>query len=167
MLGNDNNYLILMRHAKTIPHNSNIDDWERNITEHGIYQANLSAKFLMNNSNIIPQLIISSTAKRAIQTAEIVATSLNLSNNIILTKDTLYYGDLNSYLDTIYQVDDDIRKFMIVGHNPTISMLAALLTNNKVDMMKTATILGIEILSKRWLNFDLKHKNTLFFFSPD
>lgn len=167
MLGDDTNYLILMRHAKTIPHSSDINDWDRYLTEHGIYQAQISANFLLNNSNIIPQLIICSPAKRAIQTAEIVADTLNLPNNIIIPKNSLYNNDLNSYLDTIYQVDDDIRKLMIVGHNPSISMLAALLTNSEVNSMKTATILGLEIISKRWLNFDLKPKNTLFFFSPD
>lgn len=167
MLGDDTNYLILMRHAKTIPHSSDINDWDRYLTEHGIYQAKNSANFLLNNSNIIPQLIICSPAKRAIQTAEIVADTLNLPNNIIIPKNSLYNNDLNSYLDTIYQVDDDIRKLMIVGHNPSISMLAALLTNSEVNSMKTATILGLEIISKRWLNFDLKPKNTLFFFSPD
>jgi phosphohistidine phosphatase len=167
MLGDDTNYLILMRHAKTIPHSSDINDWDRNLTEHGIYQAQISANFLLNNSNIIPQLIICSPAKRAIQTAEIVADTLNLPNNIIISKNSLYNNDLNSYLDTIYQVDDDIRKLMIVGHNPSISMLAALLTNSEVNSMKTATILGLEIISKRWLNFDLKPKNTWFFFSPD
>lgn len=167
MLGDDTNYLILMRHAKTIPHSSDINDWDRYLTEHGIYQAKNSANFLLNNSNIIPQLIICSPAKRAIQTAEIVADTLNLPNNIIIPKNSLYNNDLNSYLDTIYQVDDDIRKLIIVGHNPSISMLAALLTNSEVNSMKTATILGLEIISKRWLNFDLKPKNTLFFFSPD
>jgi phosphohistidine phosphatase len=167
MLGDDTNYLILMRHAKTIPHSSDINDWDRYLTEHGIYQAQNSANFLLNNSNIIPQLIICSPAKRAIQTAEIVADTLNLPNNIIISKNSLYNNDLNSYLDTIYQVDDDIRKLMIVGHNPSISMLAALLTNSEVNSMKTATILGLEIISKRWLNFDLKPKNTWFFFSPD
>jgi phosphohistidine phosphatase len=167
MLGDDTNYLILMRHAKTIPHSSDINDWDRYLTEHGIYQAKNSANFLLNNSNIIPQLIICSPAKRAIQTAEIVADTLNLPNNIIILQKSLYNNDLNSYLDTIYQVDDDIRKLMIVGHNPSISMLAALLTNSEVNSMKTATILGLEIISKRWLNFDLKPKNTWFFFSPD
>lgn len=167
MLGNDSKYLIIMRHANAIKHNPAISDFQRDLTERGITQASLSANFLTDNTHFIPQLIISSSAKRALHTAEIVADKLNLPYNIIVIKDTLYSGDLNAYIDTIYQVDDEISKLMILGHNPSISMLSYLLTNNEVNKMKTASMLGIEIINNKWLNFDLKPKKTLFFFSPE
>ena len=52
--------------------------------------------------------------KRVLHTAEIVADKLNLPYNIIVVKDILYSGDLNAYLDTIYQVNDEISKVMIL-----------------------------------------------------
>jgi phosphohistidine phosphatase len=167
MLGNDSKYLIIMRHADAIKHNPAINDLDRDLSEQGITQASLSVNFLANNPHFIPQLIISSNAKRALRTAEIVVDKLNLPYNIIVVKDTLYSGDLNTYLDTIYQVDDEIRKVMILGHNPSISMLSTLLTNNEVDKMKTASMLGIEIINNKWLSFDLKPIKKLFFFSPE
>lgn len=167
MLGNDSKYLIIMRHANAIKQNPAISDFQRDLTEQGITQASLSANFLANNPHFIPQLIISSSAKRALHTAEILADKLNLPHNIIVFNDTLYSGDLNAYIDTIYQVDDEISKLMILGHNPSISMLSYLLTNNEVNKMKTASMLGIEIINNKWLNFDLKPKKTLFFFSPE
>jgi len=167
MHGNDSKYLIIMRHANAIRHNPAISDFQRDLTEQGITQASLSANFLANNPHSIPQLIISSSAKRASHTAEIVADKLNLPYNIIVVKDTLYSGDLNAYLDTIYQVDDEIRKVMILGHNPSISMLSTLLTINEVNKMKTASMLGIEIINNKWLNFDLKPIKKLFYFSPE
>jgi len=90
-----------------------------------------------------------------------------LPYNIIDIRDTLYSGDLNTYIDTIYQVDDEISRLMILGHNPSISMLSYLLTNKEVNKMKTASMLGLEIMNNKWLNFDLKPKKTLFFFSPE
>ena len=92
---------------------------------------------------------------------------MNLPYNIIVVKDTLYSGDLNAYLDTIYQVNDEISKVMILGHNPSISMLSTLLTINEVNKMKTASMLGIEIINNKWLNFDLKPIKKLFYFSPE
>ncbi|HNQ20225.1 MAG TPA: histidine phosphatase family protein [Bacteroidales bacterium] len=167
MLGNENKFLIIMRHANAIKYNPALSDFQRDLTEQGIHQANLSANFLANNPHLIPQLIISSSAKRALHTAEIVADKLNLPYNIIDIKDTLYSGDLNTYIDTIYQVDDEISRLMILGHNPSISMLSYLLTNKEVNKMKTASMLGLEIMNNKWLNFDLKPKKTLFFFSPE
>ncbi len=167
MLGNDSKYLIIMRHANAIKYNPALSDFQRDLTEQGINQASLAANFLANNPYFIPQSIISSSAKRALHTAEIVADKLNLPYNIVVIKDTLYLGDLNAYLDTIYQIDDNITKLMIIGHNPSISMLSNLFRNNEVDKMKTASMLGIEIINNKWLNFDLKPKKTLFFFSPE
>ena len=46
-------------------------------------------------------------------------------------------------------------------------MLSYLLTNKEVNKMKTASMLGLEIMNNKWLHFDLKPKKILFFFSPE
>ena len=70
MPGNSKRYLVLMRHAKALPHNFHTNDRERKLSEEGEKQAKLSAEYLVT-INFIPQLIITSSASRALQTAKI------------------------------------------------------------------------------------------------
>ena len=165
MPGNSKRYLVLMRHAKALPHNFHTNDRERKLSEEGEKQAKLSAEYLVT-INFIPQLIITSSASRALQTAKIVSEILNLSNNIIITNDELYYGDIDAYFYQIYKVDNNVKKLMLVGHNPVIAMLAAMLTDYSINKMKTASLLGLEMFSDTWADFDQKTKKITFLFTP-
>jgi phosphohistidine phosphatase SixA len=55
---------------------------------------------------------------------------------------------------------------MLVGHNPVIAMLAAMLTDYSINKMKTASLLGLEIFSDTWADFDQKTKKITFLFTP-
>ncbi len=61
----------------------------------------------------------------------------------------LYDGSPDSYLDLLRQTGEDIPAILLVGHNPTISMLGSALSGNALSMIP-ATLLVIDLEIERW-----------------
>ena len=70
-----------------------------------------------------PDVIFSSTATRALDTAKIICDSLNLSRTKVSPIEHLYLADLNELLKTVQDVDYAAKRIMIVGHNPGLEDL--------------------------------------------
>ena len=64
--------LYLIRHAKSSWDDHDLSDFQRTLNNRGLKDAPLIVKFLKGN-NIVPDLIITSPAVRALSTAEIFA----------------------------------------------------------------------------------------------
>lgn len=76
--------LFLIRHAKSSWDDPNKDDFDRPLNERGKRNAPFMGK-LLKKENILPDLIISSPAKRAIATAKIIADETGYPKNKIHT----------------------------------------------------------------------------------
>ena len=76
--------LLLLRHAKTSDNNASISDDMRPLSDSGKYDVYKMSKFLKNNK-LIPSLIISSSAKRAKDTSNLLAESIGYNKDILLS----------------------------------------------------------------------------------
>jgi phosphohistidine phosphatase len=114
--------LILLRHSKAESYGS-VQDFARELTPSGRKKAGSAAKQILKKG-LTPQLIVSSGAKRALQTAQIVAQSLGLDTDSILVDDEIYHMRGVDFLPLVNALPDSLQTVLIVGHNPAISEAA-------------------------------------------
>jgi len=111
--------LILLRHSKAGQTNKKIlDDHERTLTEKGRDLCENIASYMKNN-NYNPDLIISSSSIRTVETSELIIESANLSSKLIVEQ-KLYLAHQNELFKTVQNIDESIETAMIVAHNPGI-----------------------------------------------
>lgn len=114
--------LLLVRHAKSSWDEVALPDRERPLSERGKRDAPLMGERLARDG-VKPDLILSSPACRALSTARLIAAALDYLADI-LVDDRLYACDAKTLLGVIAELGDDLKRVMIVGHNPELTELA-------------------------------------------
>ena len=120
--------LYLIRHAKSDRSLAEISDIDRPLNERGYADAH-KMSLIFKNKNIIPDIIISSPAIRALSTALIFCRTLKLDPKTIEINQQLYDTSVKEYLRCITQTDNKFKTVFLFGHNPTITNMANELTN--------------------------------------
>jgi phosphohistidine phosphatase len=121
--------LVVIRHAKS--EQSGPSDFERQLTDRGIVDSAEAGQWLANRG-IEPDQALVSAAVRTMQTWEAIneAGGWDLEGT---PEDSLYEAGTESALDLIRETEDLIRTLVVVGHNPTMASLAALLDDGNGD----------------------------------
>lgn len=140
--------LLLLRHAKSLEKETlSVPDKMRPLTDRGKHDIYKMTKFLKNNK-LIPSLIISSSAKRAKDTSNLLAESIGYDKNIHLSE-LLYGTDANYYIHVISEIADNIDILLLVGHNPILENLIELITNELI-IMETCSLVHILLPIATW-----------------
>lgn len=139
--------LLIYRHAKTEERKGDMKDFDRTLIERGQKDAKKIGKTLKEKS-IMPDLIISSSAKRAVETTSVTAKSLDYFGTIE-EREELYSTDPVTYYDVIASVADTINTLMIVGHNPEIEEFLEDITGYPVEA-KTANLFRMSLPISHW-----------------
>src|SRR5664279_4412504 len=79
----------------------------------------------------LPDLILSSTARRTVETADLVTDRLPKSQQIDYVE-ALYLAEPREILAAIRAVPDAVKTLMVIGHNPGMEQLAASLSREPV-----------------------------------
>ena len=137
--------LLVMRHAKSDWNADYGRDHDRPLNERGRRSARIMG-MVLNGEGLAPQHVTSSTAVRARTTVELAAESGAWAAPITLDE-SLYDGGVDAALEVISGAPD-VETIMVVGHQPTWSMLVKSLTAEPADM-KTATVAVIELDTDR------------------
>lgn len=114
--------LMLIRHANS-KWDFNTNDFERPLSEQGFMEATELCESL-RLINLVPSHVVTSSAKRALTTAQIFAASFGVPNKKIETIPALYHADSKTLLATINELSDEHDFIALIGHNPGISVLA-------------------------------------------
>ena len=130
--------LIIIRHAKSDWEDKNLDDFQRPLNERGLRNAPLMGQRL-KQKNLIPDLILSSPASRAISTATIIAQEVGYSKEIIQNQ-YIYEAYVNNLQEIISYIHDSEETVFLVGHNPGVSALAYMLCDLKESIPTCATV---------------------------
>ena len=110
--------LFLLRHAKTVPANPGIEDHDRELLERGRNDAPAIGVY-MAGKTYLPDLILSSTARRTVETVELLSEKLPRAQHIEYT-DRLYLAGQKEMLAVIRSVAASVSNLLVVGHNPGI-----------------------------------------------
>src|SRR5437762_9041010 len=115
--------LILVRHAKSSWDDTSLPDKDRPLNNRGKRDAPKMGERLAKRG-AKPDLILSSPAKRALKTAEIIAKKLDYKRKDIVVDDRLYAVKPDDLLGVIRKLGDKLERVMVFGHNPELTELA-------------------------------------------
>jgi len=115
--------LLLWRHAKSDWSDSTLTDHDRPLAPRGIKAAQRMADWLVSQ-DLTPEQVLCSSAVRAKQTLAFLTQQQSIPT---LFDPLLYHADPNTLLAITSQVHSDIKRLMLVGHNPGYEELVCLL----------------------------------------
>jgi phosphohistidine phosphatase SixA len=137
------NELILLRHAEALPTHHGDDDRERHLSGHGESEARAAGKWLAAHGNR-PDRVLCSPTSRTRSTASLALESIEQAPPVQLA-DEIYEatpGELLALLDQ----HEDAGTLLLVGHNPGIERLVALLVEGRSDEFRGMPPGGLAVL---------------------
>ncbi len=142
--------LFLVRHAKSSRDDPTLPDKDRPLNERGMRDASRVGEQLAKRG-AKPDLILSSSARRALTTAETVAKKLDYRRKDIVVEDRLYAATPDDLLAVVHELDDKAKRVMLFGHNPELTELAHRLSG-KITDMATCAVAEFTFDAKSWAN---------------
>ncbi len=150
--------LLLMRHAKSSWDDPHLADHDRPLNNRGQGDAPKMGQ-LLNEEEIIPEVILCSSAKRARQTVDYLLQTLEFGGKIVYSRE-LYHSGTEDYLEAVRTVDDSVSTVMIVAHNPGMEIGVEEFTGQAVGM-PTAAIAAIRFEADRWCEINEESEGEL------
>lgn len=158
--------LCMIRHAKSSWKEPGQADYDRPLNDRGQRDAPMMGAKL-KELGIKPDLIISSTAKRAQATARKIAGAIGYDKDAIRWVDKLYHCGPDTFEEVIYGLDASINTVFIVAHNPGITEFVNQLSPSfRIDNMPTCGIVGASFAVDEWSDFDTAEKEIILFEYP-
>ncbi len=125
--------LILLRHGQAEETLLGQDDHARRLTNTGRDEAFLTARGLAERS-LIPSVILSSDAQRTRETSEQVIRALGEKAPSVAFEPGLYHASRQTAIELLQRHLSDLSRVLVIGHNPTLSRLAADLSGDPVQL---------------------------------
>lgn len=158
--------ITLVRHATAQDKGEALPDLERSLVKKGEKEATAVAGYLVSR-HAAPDLMISSFANRAIETAHLFAKAFRYSRQRILLRDT-FYGSSNAedLVKEIRKQPDKYRSLMVFGHDPAFSRLAAYLVKGFEEELPKAGVVVADFPVRRWQEIGRASGKLVEFISP-
>ena len=156
--------IILFRHAKSDWNATYSSDHQRPINQRGIKASKLMGSYLAK-INEIPDLIISSSALRALQTMENAISAGKWESKITVKKE-VYHASVSTLIHLIKRTKNIYSNICIIGHEPTFSYFLKSITDESVFKFPTATMAKIILKVESWNNLDDKSSKLLWIRKP-
>jgi phosphohistidine phosphatase len=141
--------LLIIRHGKSSWEEEGLNDTGRPLADRGIKSAELMARRLMK-AGMIPELVYSSPAKRALDTALIMVRLWELVPSALEIHEELYMADPSEIGEVVGGVPDKVTCLAIFGHNPSFTIFANRFLSDPIDNLPTAGVVGVTFDSKSW-----------------
>ena len=155
---------FLVRHAKSSWEHFGLSDFDRPLNDRGNEDAPTMGKYL-RSLDIKPDLILSSPAKRAITTANIIAKEIAYTK-AIQTDQGIYHAGVGELLLILNELDNIQNSIMMVGHNPGFTGFSNNLTGDFIDNMPTCSVCQIAFDLDNWSKVTFGSGRTIFFQYP-
>ncbi len=140
--------LILCRHAKS-DWPPGVSDLHRPLKSRGVRDANFLGGLLADQA-FCPDLIYTSPAERARQTAEIIAAKLEFPGKL-MEKEEVYFQGVEALMRLVRRVSPLQDTVMIFGHNPTMEeAVQYLLSSGAPFFMPTGAMACLEMMRPDW-----------------
>ena len=103
---------------------------------------------LLRQEDLLPDLIVSSSAVRARKTAQLAIEEMGYDGELRLARE-LYAAEPEAYLDALQSLPDAFERVMIIGHNPGLEELLELLTGDW-QRLPTAALAQVDLDLDTW-----------------
>ena len=157
--------LILVRHATAEEQTFGKKDFDRNLNQKGLDEAALMGEWLAE-TNVRPDIFITSPASRAHNTAVIIAEKLGVDLQSLISKSDIYDGGPTAYLGAINTVPDEFSKLILFGHNPDITYFAEYISGADLGSMKKGSVAIIDFENLSWAEISAKTGNLSLYKTP-
>ncbi len=143
--------LLVMRHGKSRWDEENVDDLHRSLAKRGKRDSVRIGEEICAQGPM-PDIILSSPAKRARSTVRRVIGGSGYSGEVTYDPD-LYFEGAESCLRELSALPDWVRVAMVVGHNPVLEELVDLLTGQLIHLA-TCALVHIDLPIDTWADLD-------------
>ena len=155
--------LFVLRHAKSSWDNPDLSDFERPLNSRGFDAARFIGG-LIYQRDLAPQIIVSSPAKRAKQTAILVKELAEIPKPIIFDE-RIYEAGALALFNLIREFDEKYDSVLLIGHNPGFEQIVRMLTGESVAM-PTAALAKINLDIENWHNLETNLNELEFLVCP-
>jgi phosphohistidine phosphatase len=155
--------LFVLRHAKSSWDNPDWSDFERPLNSRGLDAARFIGNLIYERA-LAPQIIVSSPAKRAKQTAVLVKEIAEIAKSVEFDE-RIYEASPLTLFNLIREFDEKYNSVLIVGHNPGFENLVRILTGEPVQM-PTAALAKINLASEIWSAIETESGELEFLIRP-
>lgn len=144
--------LLILRHAKS-DWGVDVDDFDRPLKKRGKHSADKVGQWLAEQ-HISPDCIVSSPAKRTMQTAKRVIKRAGINPARIRANKKIYLAELPDLLDALSEIPREAKLVLLVGHNPGVDELLEYLAGPVRDrtcdgkLMTTAALAQLNMPEK-------------------
>lgn len=114
--------LLLLRHAKSSHKDRGLKDYDRPLAGRGRKDCRRMGKWMLENG-IVPDLVISSPALRADQTAKRVCKRIGVAEQDIQWEEKVYDANARTVLKLLTEVSEDVGSVMVVGHHEALESI--------------------------------------------
>jgi len=139
--------LLILRHAKSSWDNPELRDFDRPLNLRGQKAARLMGNVIYKYG-LQPDLFVSSPAKRAKQTVARVKETVQSNAKIKFDK-RIYEASPATLRQVISELDNEIEKVLLVGHNPGLEGFIKFLTS-ETQVMPTAALAELNLNIEKW-----------------
>ena len=158
--------LCLVRHAKSSWADPSLTDFERPLNNRGKRDAPFMGKRLLR-ANLTPSIIVSSPARRARDTARMIAREIGFDKKKIDYREEIYHADEPAaLLEVVSTRDPAVETMVLVGHNFVITECAEQLTGVSIASIPTCGIVAIVFDCHDWREVRPARGRLLFFDYP-
>ena len=149
--------LIILRHGKAEKDTMAKDDFDRALTERGQKNARAMGEYIGSRAGK-PDLILSSSARRAHETAILAAQGVGYPEEMIQTDQNLYFAPATWILNNLSKLPDSVESCLYVGHNPGVTDLINEL-GVRLDSLPTASAVCFEFQLDGWMDITPEKAN--------
>lgn len=155
--------LYIIRHAKSSWKDTSLDDFERPLNKRGEKNSKFMGEFL-KDKKIMPDVILSSRAFRAKETAKNIAKKIHYTKEIIFDEN-MYEANVQTLLNRIETIDNKLKSVFVIGHNPGLNMLVTKLVALH-ENIPTCGIVAIEFSCDNWSEISSSNAKLISFDYP-
>lgn len=141
--------LVLIRHAKSSWGEPGLKDHDRPLTKKGKKAARRVGAALADRGIEVNRML-TSTAVRALSTAELIGEGMGFPLDEIIRDENLYHSAAGELLDIIQDQEDDLEGLTLIGHNPGMTDLVNRLSELDLDNMPTSGVVILQYDRERW-----------------
>lgn len=157
--------IYIVRHAKSSWDFPHLSDHERPLLEKGKKRTRLINDYLIKNK-ITVDLIVSSHAVRAYETAKIIARAIDYPKESIRIDRMIYHANADRLIDQFYDISNDVNSVMLVGHNPTLTNFANHYLEQKIEWLPTSGVVCVEFDTDKWEEISMAKYKPVFTVYP-
>jgi phosphohistidine phosphatase len=150
--------LLLLRHGKASGNDADCGDFERPLTKRGKRDVP-KIGHLLRNQNLLPDIIVASSAKRCRKTADHIIEHSGYRGETRLLGD-LYEANETALSEFLAALDDRYQRPLLIAHNPGMEQLLHRLSGSH-DPLTTAALAHVELPIESWRELTADTRGTL------